>query len=285
MNILGLGYLVLETERVDAWVDFATEVLGMMPAGTGEDGDVLLRMDERPYRLRIRQGDHEGPAAIGWEVPTRRDFEDAVEELGKAGFAVDVDDDLAHARRVAGVLGVELPGSWRHEIFYQPDIDYTPFVSPQGVSGFVTGELGMGHLVIRVADIEAATDVYTGVMGFRITDVMTLGGRPVRFMHCRTRHHCLAIGEGEEPFIHHFMVQVPSLDDVGYALDRALDHGATITESLGKHTNDQMVSFYVQTPSGFGVEYGYGARLVDDATWTTSHTTRGSLWGHRRAGS
>jgi hypothetical protein len=37
--------------------------------------------------------------------------------------------------------------------------------------------------------------------------------------------------------------------------------------NLGKHTNDHMVSFYLRTPSGFNVEYGWGAREMDDATW------------------
>ncbi|MFD0567797.1 hypothetical protein ACFQ2M_41870 [Kitasatospora saccharophila] len=33
------------------------------------------------------------------------------------------------------------------------------------------------------------------------------------------------------------------------------------------HPNDHMFSFYVRTPSGFSVEYGWGGLLIDDATW------------------
>jgi hypothetical protein len=49
--------------------------------------------------------------------------------------------------------------------------------------------------------------------------------------------------------------------------------------TLGRHSNDQMVSFYVVT-SGFEVEYGGGGRLVDDATWQVQRHDRGGLWGH-----
>jgi hypothetical protein len=50
--------------------------------------------------------------------------------------------------------------------------------------------------------------------------------------------------------------------------------------TLGRHSNDQMVFFYVVTPSGFEVEYGGGGRLVDDATWQVQRHDRGGLWGH-----
>jgi 3,4-dihydroxy-9,10-secoandrosta-1,3,5(10)-triene-9,17-dione 4,5-dioxygenase len=76
------------------------------------------------------------------------------------------------------------------------------------------------------------------------------------------------------------MVEVASLDDVGYALDRIGEHGFQLRRSLGKHTNDHMVSFYVVTPSGFSVEYGWGGRVIDDRTWTPTETRRGSFWGH-----
>jgi len=42
-----------------------------------------------------------------------------------------------------------------------------------------------------------------------------------------------------------------------------------------------MVSFYLRTPSGFNVEYGWGAREVDDSTWQVQVHTAGSIWGHQ----
>jgi hypothetical protein len=57
--------------------------------------------------------------------------------------------------------------------------------------------------------------------------------------------------------------------------------GATLATTLGRHTNDQMVSFYVITPSGFEVEYGWGGRLIDDSVWQVQRHDRGALWGHK----
>ena len=80
----------------------------------------------------------------------------------------------------------------------------------------------------------------------------------------------------------HFMLEVRTVDDVGYALDRHESAGAPISMGLGRHPNDGMLSFYSTSPSGFDVEFGCGGILVDDATWSVSEITMPSLWGHRR---
>ena len=36
-------------------------------------------------------------------------------------------------------------------------------------------------------------------------------------------------------------------------------------QTLGRHPNDRMFSFYAKTPSGFQFEFGWGGREVDDA--------------------
>jgi hypothetical protein len=44
-----------------------------------------------------------------------------------------------------------------------------------------------------------------------------------------------------------------------------------------------MTSFYARTPNEFLVEYGWGGRMVDPATWKPHEMTYGpSLWGHER---
>ena len=79
----------------------------------------------------------------------------------------------------------------------------------------------------------------------------------------------------------HFMLEANSIDDVGSALDLASKTGVPVVSTLGRHSNDQMVSFYMSTPSGVEVEYGWGGRLVDDATWQVQRHDRGTLWGHK----
>jgi len=51
--------------------------------------------------------------------------------------------------------------------------------------------------------------------------------------------------------------------------------------TLGMHPNDHMFSFYVRTPSGMNVEYGWGGLVIDEATWQVQHLDKLSSWGHR----
>ncbi len=76
------------------------------------------------------------------------------------------------------------------------------------------------------------------------------------------------------------MIEVATLDDVGRAVDRCIRRNATMSSTLGRHANDLMVSFYVQTPGGFDIEYGTDGRLVGDSTWISRESTAISLWGH-----
>jgi hypothetical protein len=79
------------------------------------------------------------------------------------------------------------------------------------------------------------------------------------------------------------MVELCYLDDVGQAYDLALRKPETIGTTLGRHTNDEMTSFYSRSPSKFLVEYGWGGRSIDSDSWTPQERVDGpSLWGHDR---
>jgi 3,4-dihydroxy-9,10-secoandrosta-1,3,5(10)-triene-9,17-dione 4,5-dioxygenase len=73
---------------------------------------------------------------------------------------------------------------------------------------------------------------------------------------------------------------VEKLDDVGRALERVRKHKVPLSATLGRHMNDQMVSFYVKSPGGFDVEYGTEGLTVDDERWVARESTAVSYWGH-----
>jgi hypothetical protein len=79
------------------------------------------------------------------------------------------------------------------------------------------------------------------------------------------------------------MVELYSLDDVGQGYDLAQGEPGRVGATLGRHANDHMTSFYARTPSGFMVEYGWGGRSIDPASWQAEECHEGpSLWGHDR---
>ena len=295
--ISSLGYLRVESADLGAWREFALKILGLTEGRGPEEGALYLRMDDFPARLVILPGHHERLLASGWEVADAGALAAVGRALADAGvpFKAATDDELA-ARRVGSMLKLEDPAGHALEVFCGAALDSRPSVSPYG-NRFVTGDLGLGHVVLPVpAGDEAALGFYTEVLGFRLRDSMRMpaeffGGQPgdppvwFRFLGCNARHHSLALapvpaGAG----IVHLMIEVASLDDVGLALDRCTRRGAPVSGTLGRHANDHMVSFYVRTPGGFDIEYGTDGRLVDDATWISRETTAVSLWGHSFAG-
>ena len=295
--IRSLGYLRIESADVAAWREFGVRILGMVEGRGPEEGAAYLRMDDFPARLVVVPGARERLLASGWEVAGPGELAAVGHALADAGVAVKAatPEELA-ARRVGEMLRFDDPAGNAIEVFCGAALEHRPAVSSYG-NQFVTGDMGLGHVVLPVAGAaDAALAFYTGVLGFRLRDSMRMpaefvGGAPgdppawFRFLGCCPRHHSLALAPmPAEAGIVHLMIEVAALDDVGRALDRCARRGAPLSASLGRHANDLMVSFYVRTPGGFDIEYGTDGLRVDDATWVSRESTAVSLWGHSFAG-
>ncbi len=280
MDIRGLGYIGIDVADVDSWREYA-ELLGTMVIP--DDEGFRMRIDERPHRVVVRATDGtEGLAFAGWELPDATALDAAIVELDEAGYTIETVSPADCAdRRVRGLVRTTDPGGFAVELFHGPIHDHERFVSPTGVSGFATGPQGMGHIVLGTPHPAESVDFYTNVLGFRVSDYWKPGDDDVVFLRCNPRHHSLALVSAPEAALYHFMLEARTLDDVGFTLERHHQTGTPISMGLGKHTNDQMVSFYSRSPSGFDVEFGYDGLLVNEATWTVTQITEPSFWGHR----
>ena len=61
------------------------------------------------------------------------------------------------------------------------------------MSGFVTGQQGLGHVVLVVPDLIEAMEFYKKILGFTVSDEIDLFGNRVVFFHVNPRHHTLAL--------------------------------------------------------------------------------------------
>jgi biphenyl-2,3-diol 1,2-dioxygenase len=289
-NISQLGYLGLSVSDLEGWEQFAAHVLGLQPNGRDPDGSLFLRMDEYHHRFILHPTGKNDLAYIGWEVATEGAMNEVAERVRQTGVTVTPGTtEEAETRRVAGLIKFADPSGMLSEVFYGPLVTYDePFQSPRRISGFKTGELGLGHFVVWIDDFDRTLHFYRDVLGMRVSDFVRFSPAPgikmnVAFLHCNPRHHTMAFAKLPEApkRLHHFMLQLRSLDDVGATYDLCHKREVPIVMQLGKHTNDHMVSFYLRTPSGFNVEYGWGAREIDDSTWQVQTHTAGSIWGHQ----
>jgi 3,4-dihydroxy-9,10-secoandrosta-1,3,5(10)-triene-9,17-dione 4,5-dioxygenase len=291
MKITELSHVVIGTPDLGKWRDYGTKVLGMA-AIDGPDGSLYLKMDTRDFRFLIQKSEKDELFASGWSVSDEGSFHTVRADLERAGAKVTRGTEAERRlRKVQDFFSFKDPAGLRHEVSWGPVAAFTKFVSPLGTN-FVTGDLGMGHAVLPTGDIDATVKFWTEVMGFGVSDLLHLtlaeGVPPIRvyFLHCAAgRQHSLAFAELSDPTgCNHLMVEVDSMDEVGRALDRVDQNGVKLTLTLGRHVNDDMISFYMMTPGGFQMEYGTGGSVKDWSTYKVFESTRGSHWGHKFLG-
>ena len=278
-----LGYIGIGSDKLEDWEGYATRFLGMQLVEKSRAG-LALRMDDRKQRVIVSAGPDNGAAFYGWEVADGSALDALGARLDEAGVKVARGSRaLAEERRVKDLIVFADPLGNRLEAFHGGEVATEPFRPGRTISGFRTGPLGMGHAVLTVARLDDAMPFYRDVLGFRLSDYIL---KPFKayFFHINPRHHSLALLETGKNGIHHMMLELFSLDDVGQAYDIALTSPESIGSTFGRHTNDFVTSFYSWSPSGFMVEYGWGGRLVDPGNWTPEEYSSGpSLWGHDRA--
>ena len=288
MSVRALGYAGFGVKDVAAWRTFAEDVLGVA-VDEAANGGLRLRVDDSQWRIAIEPTGEDDVTYLGFEVEGPAALDELVAKLSAAGVTVERSEALAKERGVIGLARCTYPTGIGIELYWGPtETGQNRFISKVGVAGFVTEGQGFGHVVLMAGDIVPSRNFYENLLGFRLSDVIDFSPMPgfdVRlvFLHCNPRHHTLALAPIPAPKrLNHFMLQVRDFDDIGRGIDRARKAGVTFANSLGKHTNDQMISFYLITPSGFEVEYGFGGREIDDATWVPSRHTATSTWGHER---
>jgi 3,4-dihydroxy-9,10-secoandrosta-1,3,5(10)-triene-9,17-dione 4,5-dioxygenase len=292
-DIKSLGYIKIQTSDMDRWRSFAFDVLGFAQGSGPEPEALYLRMDERPARIVVVPGDTDQVVHVGWEVRDGLALQRVRDTLERTGIAVKpLSVEEADDRRVEDVFAFTDPTGTPTEVFFGPALDHSPVVTPFGAT-FVTGAQGLGHVVLPTMDPAGAFAFYSETLRFLPRGAMRLPAPPefgplrIRFFGVNERHHSMALcpaPHGGAPGLVHIMVEVDSLDAVGRALDRVVKEGFSLSSTLGRHTNDKMISFYVRAPGGWDIEFGTDGMKVDETYYTAEEITSDSYWGHDWSG-
>lgn len=291
-ELQNLAYVVIGASDLCAWQSFGSDIVG---AGISEPvgGGLGIRLDNHPWRLLIEQGSDDDLTHAGWDLGSVAALEDYVARLRSRGAEVrEEGSELASRRCVERLFSLADPIGFTHEFFS----GRTRLLSDGGEispilrgAGFVIGDLGIGHILPVASDYETSVSWYREVLGLRYSDRIRQEMAPgvfadATFFHTATgRHHSLATGAFPSPKrLNHLMLEYRDMNDVGFACDRAKKAGIPIVLELGHHPNDQMFSFYMRTPSGFGLELGHGGVVIDESIWEPQLYDRMSDWGHAR---
>jgi len=282
-----LNYLILETKKLEEWRTFFTDFLGMEVV-QDEGRQFKVRMDGQAYRFIVRNGEEEILQSAGFQVRNRADLRALQAHLAEHAIAsfAGTPEEIAE-RQVEDMIWFRDPEGLRLEVVANPMVlSHLPSM-PMIPGGFLTDDMGFGHIAITAADLEACEAFYQNVLGFRLSDYICqdIQGFPVKFtfFHINPRHHTLALAGIPAPYrMHHFMVEVGDIDAVGRALERAKTMEIPIHMEIGRHPNDRMLSFYAKTPSDSNVEFGTdGIEIRDEESWEVKTYDAISEWGHK----
>jgi len=126
----------------------------------------------------------------------------------------------------------------------------------------------IGHVVLMASDLERSVRFYTGVLGFRVSDVYPetmMKGRMV-FMRCAADHHGVALvggapGASAHNEMHHMAFEVATLDEVFHARDWLKANGVKV-EFEGRRRAGCQVAVEFRDPDGHWLEIYWGLDQV-----------------------
>lgn len=288
-NRVRMGYAVIESRRLDAWQKLLGDCLGMQAEKVGAS-NLRCRMDERRCRFLMRNGGAEDLAALGMELMDEQAHRTVMQRLQAEGIAVEkIEGEEAELRGVARFWRFRGPKKLSIEIYFEPLEAAAP--PKLTVSGFVTGDQGFGHAAFVTRQPERTLAFWKRVFDIRYSDELhqSISGVPLDFVFLRfnRRHHSIALASTPKIRLNpirtqpqHIEVQAASLNDIGTVYRRCKEMKFPIAMGVGQHANDKAVSFYVRTPSGFDIEYGWNPIAVEEDSWHPEVWDRISIWGH-----
>ena len=130
---------------------------------------------------------------FGWEVLDKKNLDILASRLEKADIKIIKEPkNIAEQRYVTEVISFYDPSGNKHEAFYGPELSNEKFKPGRPISGFRTGTLGMGHIVLNVEKLDNTQWFFQDVLGFRLSDYML---KPFKayFFHTNQRHHSIAL--------------------------------------------------------------------------------------------
>lgn len=292
-NIFGavrMGYAVIESRHLQAWQTFLHQGIGLH-LNCNQAEDMSFRMDQHLKRIIVQQGPAEDFVALGWQVKDLDTLNIILARLEERNIPVESStSEEARHRGVKQFWRIIGPKEQLLELFIEPEVTAEPLQMLS--SGFVTGEGGLGQVAITSRQPLKMQRFWQEIFDARVSDYieevisgMTLD---ITFLRLNERHHSVAIATTREvsldPIrtkVQHMNVQATTLEDLAASFKRCKELGFVMAHEIGQHPNDKELSFYVVTPSGFEIEYGWNPIVVDEDKWQSTKYYGISLWGHK----
>lgn len=127
----------------------------------------------------------------------------------------------------------------------------------------------LGHVVIRVSDLQRSTDFYVKILGLKVSDIYSEDLMPggMVFLRFNADHHGVALVGGMQESargreLHHFAFEVATLDEVFHVRNHLRAHGVPIVFE-GRRRAGVQIAVEFTDPDGHNLEIYWGMDRIE----------------------
>ena len=289
-----IHHVELLTTRPEETLQFFVDILGMeVEAQTGQS--VFLRGwgESQRYGLKLTEAPQTGIAHLAiraWNEDALQRAAQAIEAAGRGDGWIDGDYGHGPAYRFTDPDGHVFEVLYEADR-YEPPPELAPSLKnqPQRYTGRGVCVKRLDHVNLLAADVRAAREFATDVLGYRLYERVELddGSEAGAWMSLSVMAHELIYTQDHHRAngrLHHLAFWVDTREECLRAADLLLDSDVYIEAAPSKHAIAQGFFLYVYEPAGNRIEVTTGGRLVYDpdeptVVWTQAERARGQAWG------
>jgi catechol 2,3-dioxygenase-like lactoylglutathione lyase family enzyme/predicted enzyme related to lactoylglutathione lyase len=255
IKVSRLGYAAFEARDPERFAQHHREVLGLTPSAASGSGDVYLTTGNDHHSVAIEAGSQDKILRLGFQLDASLDLGDVTRVL--SGHGVDFVTKTDAEPGISSLVEFADPeGNVVHlfnEVAAGPGVTTGSGVKPQK----------LGHVCLRANDVQALSEWYQGVLGFRWSDWIS---DFFVFLRCGSDHHSLNLLRGEQPGVmHHMAYELSDPAAVVAACDTLAANGVTLIWGPGRHGPGHNIFTYHFDPAGNVVELFTQLDVMDEA--------------------
>ncbi len=254
-EISQIRHVGLFTPRLEEHSRFYSEIWGLSPVGQNA-GTVFLRgSGTEHFVLSLHQADTKGLHHIAYAVRDADAVWRAAEALKQAG--VRIVEGPCVLSEPSGGFGLRFldPDARCIELTSEPERHEGPvperIVAPQSIC----------HVVLNTPDITRATQFYTNVLGFRISD---WSGDQMVFLRTESKHHNISFNAAPHASLNHVAYLVSGVDELMRGVANLRRHGLEPMWGPGRHGPGNNIFCYYKDPIGYVAEYTSDIDYITD---------------------
>lgn len=245
----------LRTTALADSIDFYSEVWGLRTVEREAKAAWMRGTGDQHHVLALTEGNANGLGCISFAVATPAEVDEAARRLESRSIPI-----------LEGPGPSERPGGGYVVRFCDPEgrlielAAQTLAVPPLSRDEAVP--IGVTHIVLNTADIDAEVGFYTDVLGLRISD---WSEHQMAFLRCNSYHHCVAFNADRWASVNHVAYEMPSVDHFMRGLGRLRHHGMVPMWGPGRHGPGNNTFSYFTDPARLVCEYTSDVQQIVEA--------------------